>query len=30
MLDFEDSMKPSWANVIEGVHNVIGAVAGCT
>jgi malate synthase len=28
MLDFEDSMKPSWANVIEGVHNVIGAVAG--
>lgn len=28
MLDFEDSMKPSWANVIEGVHNVIGAVDG--
>lgn len=28
MLDFEDSMKPSWANVIEGVHNVIGAVNG--
>lgn len=28
MLDFEDSMKPSWSNVIEGVHNVIGAVAG--
>jgi malate synthase len=28
MLDFEDSMKPSWGNVIEGVHNVIGAVQG--
>jgi malate synthase len=28
MLDFEDSMKPSWANVISGVHNVIGAVNG--
>jgi malate synthase len=22
MLDFEDSMKPSWANVIDGVRNV--------
>lgn len=26
MLDFEDSMKPSWTNVIQGVHNVIGAI----
>lgn len=28
MLDFEDSMKPSWANVVDGVHNVIGAAKG--
>ena len=28
MLDFEDSMKPSWRNVIDGVHNVIGAAEG--
>lgn len=28
MLDFEDSMKPSWRNVIDGVQNVIGAVRG--
>lgn len=28
MLDFEDSMKPSWNNVIDGYHNVIGAVHG--
>jgi malate synthase len=28
MLDFEDSMKPSWRNVIEGIHNVIGAANG--
>lgn len=28
MLDFEDSMKPSWANVISGIHNVIGVVDG--
>lgn len=28
MLDFEDSMKPSWANVVAGVENLIGAVAG--
>ncbi len=28
MLDFEDSMKPSWANVIQGVHNLIGAADG--
>lgn len=28
MLDFEDSMKPSWANVVRGVHNVIGAIEG--
>src|SRR5690606_30268058 len=26
MLDFEDSMKPSWENVLQGFHNVIGAV----
>lgn len=28
MLDFEDSMKPSWANVMDGVRNAIGATAG--
>ncbi len=28
MLDFEDSMKPSWANVMQGVENVIGAAEG--
>lgn len=28
MLDFEDSMKPSWANVTQGIHNVIGAANG--
>ncbi|CAN5547109.1 malate synthase A [soil metagenome] len=28
MLDFEDSMKPSWTNVIQGVTNVREAVAG--
>ncbi|MDD2763164.1 MAG: hypothetical protein PHE83_04210 [Opitutaceae bacterium] len=28
MLDFEDSMKPSWANVMSGVANVIGAARG--
>ncbi len=28
MLDFEDSMKPSFANVIHGYQNVIGAVSG--
>jgi malate synthase len=28
MLDFEDSMKPSWQNVIDGVDNVIGAARG--
>ncbi len=28
MLDFEDSMKPTWANVIDGVHNVKQAAAG--
>ncbi|HKJ44811.1 MAG TPA: hypothetical protein VJ991_03195 [Balneolales bacterium] len=28
MLDFEDSMKPTWVNVIDGVHNVIGAAKG--
>lgn len=25
MVDFEDSMKPTWPNVVEGVHNVAGA-----
>jgi malate synthase len=28
MLDFEDSMKPTWLNVIDGVHNVIEAAKG--
>ncbi len=28
MLDFEDSMKPSWHNVVAGVHNLIGAAEG--
>lgn len=28
MLDFEDSMYPSWDNVIDGVYNVIGAAKG--
>ncbi len=28
MLDFEDSMKPSWANVLQGVLNLIGAADG--
>lgn len=28
MLDFEDSMKPSWANVVRGVENLIGAADG--
>ena len=28
MLDFEDSMKPSWKNVMDGVRNVIGAAEG--
>ncbi len=28
MLDFEDSMKPSWANVVQGVENLVGAAAG--
>ncbi len=28
MLDFEDSMKPSWANVMQGVENLMGAVKG--
>jgi malate synthase len=25
MVDFEDSMKPTWSNVIDGIHNVAGA-----
>jgi malate synthase A len=28
MLDFEDSMYPSWDNVIDGYYNVIGASIG--
>ena len=28
MLDFEDSMKPSWPNVIQGIANVRAAVDG--
>lgn len=28
MLDFEDSMKPTWSNVIDGVYNVRGASRG--
>jgi malate synthase len=28
MLDFEDSMKPSWQNVMRGVENLIGAADG--
>ncbi|MDX1530598.1 MAG: hypothetical protein R3362_03650, partial [Rhodothermales bacterium] len=28
MLDFEDSMKPSWNNVMQGVQNVKEAAAG--
>jgi malate synthase len=28
MLDFEDSMKPSWTNVVRGVENLIGAADG--
>lgn len=28
MLDFEDSMMPTWKNVIDGVYNVIGASKG--
>ncbi len=27
MLDFEDSMKPTWENVINGFYNVIGAAS---
>jgi malate synthase len=28
MLDYEDSMKPSWANVVAGVGNLIGVADG--
>jgi len=28
MLDFEDAMKPSWGNVLQGIENLIGAVDG--
>jgi malate synthase len=28
MLDFEDSMKPTWENVVRGLDNVIGVAEG--
>jgi len=28
MIDFEDAMKPSWANVVAGVENIIAAAEG--
>ncbi|MEM6782463.1 MAG: malate synthase A [Bacteroidota bacterium] len=28
MVDFEDSMKPSWNNVMQGVENVVGIAEG--
>lgn len=28
MLDYEDAMKPSWKNVLDGIANVIGAANG--
>lgn len=28
MLDFEDSLKPTWQNVMRGVENLVGAVDG--
>lgn len=28
MLDFEDSLKPAWQNVMQGMENLIGAVDG--
>ena len=28
MVDFEDSMKPSWTNVVQGVRNVVDAAKG--
>ena len=28
LIDFEDSLKPTWKNIIDGVHNVIHAVKG--
>jgi malate synthase len=28
MLDFEDSMKPSWPNVMQGIENLTGAAGG--
>jgi malate synthase len=28
MLDFEDSMKPSWPNVLDGFNNAVGAAHG--
>ena len=28
MLDFEDAMKPSWSNVLQGMENLVGAARG--
>ena len=28
MLDFEDSLKPTWSNVMQGMENLVGAVDG--
>ncbi len=28
MLDFEDSMKPTWEHIVDGFHNVCGAING--
>ena len=28
MLDFEDSLKPAWAHVVDGVHNVAAVARG--
>ncbi|MAW07930.1 MAG: malate synthase A, partial [Halobacteriovoraceae bacterium] len=28
MLDFEDSMKPSWSNVVSGLQNILGVSQG--
>lgn len=25
MLDLEDSMKPTWSNVVDSIHNIVGA-----
>ena len=28
MLDFEDSMKPSWKNVVDGLQNILDVANG--